>query len=364
MEIDYLKLINFRNFINREFRFEAVGALIHGRNGVGKTNLLEAISYFAFGKSFQNSKDAELINFLKAFFRLEGRIGLNGKKVTFSAAADRSKKIIKVDDQIISRISELYQYLKVVYFSPVDIEIVAGQPASRRNFIDQAVSQYSWEYITFLRNYHRVLKQRNALLKQDYNVSEKKSWDVQYVDLAIEIIKKRQEYLLQFVPLLQDYYFQISNERDKLEVRYKYSFPIDSVFQSDSLHLDAAYLKASLTSHLEDSEEQEKHYERSLCGPHLDDIEFTIDGHAARIFGSQGQKRSLAIAIRLVQAKLISQYAADMPILMFDDVLSDLDKNRAGKIMLLLRERHQIFIATPNKEIYRDFQLPEIALNE
>lgn len=353
MEIKSLKLTNFRNFIECNFSFQPEGSLIFGRNGIGKTNLLEAIAYFAFGKSFQNSKDTELINFSKAFFRLEGNFKFSSKEHFFEAAADRTKKVIKIDGDTISRISDLYQYLKIVYFSPVDINITGGPPSYRRSFIDQAVSQYSFDYITKLRDYNRVLKQRNALLKTEFDPHEKRTWDHQFEDLAIKIIDQRLNYLEAFIPILQEYYHQISGDRDKLSISYKYSFPTNS-----------EDLRISLREHLEDSVEQEIHYERSLSGPHLDDIELMIDDHPVRQFGSQGQKRSLAIAVRLVQAKLISKQSKETPILMFDDVLSDLDKQRATQIMKLLHEEHQIFIATPNKINYRSFELAEIDLEQ
>jgi DNA replication and repair protein RecF len=353
LEIKYLKLLNFRNFTESVFQFQPAGALILGRNGIGKTNLLEAIAYFAFGKSFQNSKDADLINFSKAFFRLEGIFNLSEKEFFFSAAADHSKKIIQVDGETISRISDLYRFLKIVYFSPVDINIAAGSPSFRRSFIDQAVSQYSFDYILNLRNFNRILKQRNALLKSDFDHKEKRIWDIQFVHLAALIIQQRLDYLEKFAPLLQEFYHQISGKRDKLSINYKFSFPHNG-----------EDIKTALLEHLEDSVDQEIHYERSLSGPHLDDIDLMIDQHPVRQFGSQGQKRSLTIALRLVQAKLITNQCSERPILMFDDVLSDLDKNRASQIMNLLRDEHQIFIATPNKSNYSSFQLEEIDLEQ
>ena len=163
--------------------------MIYGKNGIGKSNLLEAISYFAFGKSIRNSKDLDLINFSKAFFRIEGKFTITDKQYYISAAADRKKKMIKLDDANISRISELYQYLKVVYFSPEDINIIGGPPSYRRNFIDQAISQYSFSYIELMRSYSRILKQRNALLKTDFDKSEKRSWDLKFAQLSSSIIE-------------------------------------------------------------------------------------------------------------------------------------------------------------------------------
>lgn len=351
MEILSLKIQNYRNFAEREFEFEPEGALILGRNGAGKTNLLEAIAYLAFGKSFQNGKDAELINFSKAFFRLEGNFRIAENQHFIEAAADKLKKIIKIDEINISRISELYQFLKVVYFSPADINIIGGAPSYRRNFIDQAISQYSYQYINDLRRFNRILKQRNSLLKDKFDAAEKRSWDKQFAQLGAAVIEQRLSYLQKFIPILIEDYNRICGQREKLNVQYIYSFPR----QEEDIRED-------LLNHLEESVEQEIHYERSLCGPHLDDIELMIDAHPARAFASQGQKRSLSIAARLVQAHLITSQTQENPILMFDDVLSDLDNERSKEIIGLLKGTHQIFIATPNQEIYKDFNLKIIEL--
>ncbi len=351
MLISSLKLKNFRNYSNFKLKFDPGGALIVGANGIGKTNLLESISYFAFGKSFQTSRDLELINFSKAFFRIEAEFVIQNKSHFFEAASDRSKKIIKINKVNIARISELYKYLKVVYFSPNDIEIISGSPVFRRSFIDQAISQYSFEYIQALRTYKRILKQRNALFKTDYSSKEKRVWDEQFAQIGTNIIKLRLKYLKNFIPLLEKYYEDISGNKEELNACYKYSFPNDNDDIFDNL-----------MDHLLRIEEQEKHQERSLAGPHLDDIDIFIDSHSARSFSSHGQKRSIAIAMRLVQTELIKNKDNDTPILMFDDVLADLDKQRAKRIVEMLKGKHQIFIATPNITNYRSFGLPEIDL--
>ncbi len=351
MLISSLKIENFRNYSNFKLKFDPEGALILGENGIGKTNLLESISYFAFGKSFQTSRDLELINFSKAFFRIEAEFVIQNKLHSFEAASDRLKKVIKINNVNIARISELYKHLKVVYFSPNDTEIIAGSPVFRRSFIDQAISQYSFEYIESLRNYKRVLKQRNALFKTDYSTKEKRVWDEQFARVGTNIIELRLKYLVNFTPLLEKYYEEISGAREKLNANYKYSFPNDDEDIYDNL-----------LAHLLQIEEQEKHQERSLAGPHLDDFDIFIDSHSARNFSSQGQKRSIAIAMRLVQTELIIEKDDDTPILMFDDVLADLDKMRAERIIGMLKGKHQIFIATPNITNYRSFGLPEINL--
>jgi DNA replication and repair protein RecF len=352
LEIISLKLENYRNYQNFKISFPTEGAIITGRNGIGKTNILEAIAYNAFGKSAQYANDMELVNFSKAFFRVETEIKIEGKVHLFEIAVDNKRKLIKIDKTNIDRISELYRYFKVVYLSPNDIQIVAGSPVKRRNFLDQAISQQSYSYIELLRNYNRILKQRNALLKEDINLAEKHSWDRQFAQYATQIIEARLDYLKKFEQNL-DLLYSIIGEGEKLSLSYKYSFKLES----------EGSLWQNFSNSLEEISEQELYYQRSLCGPHLDDIAINLNEHSARRFGSQGQKRSLAVAIRLAQAQLIED-KTDQPVLIFDDVLADLDKNRSARIIKLLQNRYQIFIATPNTEHYRDFPLLIIDLEE
>jgi DNA replication and repair protein RecF len=350
LEILSLKLENYRNYLNFKINFPSEGAIITGRNGIGKTNILEAIAYSAFGKSTQQANDSELINFSKAFFRIEAKIMIENKQHLFEIAVDNKKKIIKIDKATIERISELYHYFKVVYLSPNDIQIVSGSPSHRRNFLDQAISQQSFSYIELLRNYNRILKQRNALLKEEFNKAEKHSWDREFAQYAAQIIEARLDYLKLFEQNLSSLY-AIIGKGEELKLEYKYSFNLEengSIWKNFSNYLEEIY-------------EQELYYQRSLCGPHLDDIEIYLNNHSARKFGSQGQKRSLAVAIRLAQAQLIEN-KTDQPVLIFDDVLADLDKNRSARIIELLQNRYQIFIATPNIEHYQNFSLEIIDL--
>ncbi len=351
MEISDLKLINYRSFGEQYLKFDTKGSLLFGKNGIGKTNLLEAIAYFAFGKSFRANKDFELINFSKDFFRLEAHFNLNEKKHYFEAAANKNRKILKIDDTIVSKISNLYNYLKVVYFSPEDINIISLSPSYRRKFLNMALSQYSFEYMQNLRNYHKLIRQRNALLKTDFSLAEKKSWDKQLIENILKITSSRLNYLDEFKPLLIKYYQTISGKNEELNLEYRYSYPVGN-----------PDLKDNILEQLERIQEQEKEQQRTLLGPHLDDLEFFINGHSARRFGSQGQLRTIAIASKLVQAELITEHNNEAPILMFDDVLADLDKARSEKIIKMLSKKHQIFIATPNKDIYQRFDLQEIDL--
>ena len=352
MIIQKIELTNFRNIISFNKTFDSAGAIIYGKNGIGKSNLLEAISYCAFGKSIRSSQDIELINFSKAFFRIKAIFFFDNSELEITLANEEKRKIIHIDGSKIVKISELFQYVKIVYFSPEDINLISGPPANRRRFLNIAISQSSYQYLDILRKYHRILKQRNALLKSSFSRAEKKSWDAKLIEYGSEIIIARENYLKDFNPRLSKKYFTVSGKKELLNIDYKCSFPTNK-FEN---------LSADFSEHLERIELDEIRLQRTLAGPHLDDIIFKIDNKKVRKFGSQGQKRSLVITARLVQAEMIKIKDSDPPILIFDDVLADLDSERAERIMGLLGAEHQIFIATPNKKLYENFDLETIDL--
>jgi DNA replication and repair protein RecF len=255
-----------------------------------------------------------------------------------------------MDGTKITKISELYLLLKVVYFSPNDIEIAQGAPSVRRNFIDLAISQQNYNYLLLLKEYQQILKQRNALLKTEFNKDEKRTWDKRFIHKGAKIIETRIDYLRSFSKLLTENYNFISGENEVVNAEYVCSAPLNP---HDSL-------KDRLTDHLDTIETQENHAQRSLFGPHLDDILFKINEKSFRYFGSQGQKRSLVISAGLAQAKMIDAVSSEFPVLIFDDVLSELDENRTKNIIELLSTTHQIFIATPNASQYSFIDLPTI----
>lgn len=351
MNILSLELTNYRNYSALGLDFPARGAIISGDNGRGKTNLLEAIYFLAFGKSFRTPHDQQLINFNSDYFLINSVFNKNDQEYHISAAANSKNKVLKINNRSLEKLSELYNYLKVVYFSPADLDIIYGSPSNRRLFLDQAISQYDPLYLDNLKQFRQILKQRNALLKQSYSKAEKKSWDEQFVSSSSMIIRQRQKYLQEFVPVLMKLYRQFIQEKESIELKYKYSMKLTK----DNYTQD-------LTDFLAENEAQEKLAQRTLAGAHLDDLDFYIDQCYARNYASQGQARSLVIITRLVQALLISQNNDEKPILMFDDVLSELDDYRTRAILDLLNNNFQIFIATPSMNSYHDLNLEQIDL--
>jgi DNA replication and repair protein RecF len=352
--LNSLEITDYRNYRALSLDFDPRGAIITGDNGIGKTNLLEAVYYLAFGKSFRTTHDQDLIRFDSPFFRVKGIFTKGEENLSISAAADKNNKIFKINNVSLERLSELFQHFKTVYFSPADLNIVTGSPASRRLFLDQAIAQYDPVYLENLRSFRHILKQRNALLKSNFSKQEKDSWDQQFVQASCLIINQRLDYLRLFIPLLVEQYQQFIQNRETIHISYQYSFQLKQ----------PEFSPAAFAEQLHKNEFQEKLAQRTLTGPHLDDLNFTINGINARSFASQGQARSLVIITRLVQAFLISKKSNDLPLLMFDDVLSDLDQNRATAILKLLQEKYQILIASPFLSHYQHLPLPVIDLQQ
>lgn len=353
MRISSLRINNFRNFGDFKIDFEKAGALIFGRNGLGKTNLMEAITFFSLGRSFRSISDKDCILFNQEKAQINSDFVVNNNQINIDFILDSKNKNVKINNKRINRLSELYNYVKVVYFSPDDIQIISGSPKMRRRFFDIAISQSDFSYLNLSAKYNHLLKQRNIFLKQENpDLEEKKYWDLEFAKLSTGIINSRLQYLEKFEKKLATSYQSIASE--ELKIQYTSSFKINKKIVETE----------QLIKQLEAISSKELMMQRSLIGPHLADYRFLINGRDARDFGSQGQKRSLAIAMRLVQAQMISAAAHDNPILIFDDVLVDLDHKRNINIIQQLNNAHQIFIATPNKFIYDYIHLPEIDLEK
>lgn len=354
MLLKNITLSNYRNYNALNLEFSAQGAVITGDNGIGKTNLLEAVYFLAFGRSFRTNHDYELIRFEQDFFRIQAMFSHNDSTVNITAAADRNSKSFKINSRPLEKMSELFAFFKTVYFSPSDLQIVMGSPAVRRLFLDQAISQYDGAYIDALRKFRHILKQRNALLKTEFSQQEKDSWDILFTDAADKVIMMRLAYLRKFKPLLIEKYQQFMLKKEYVDVNYKFS----THFRDDN------YSRNELLLQLKKHKESEVLAQRTIMGPHLDDLVFLINGLDARIFASQGQARSLVIIARLVQALLISSHSSQKPLLMFDDVLSELDEARAMAFLELIKDNYQLLIATPFLSHYKNLDIPHIKLND
>ncbi len=352
MHIKNIILKNFRNYSEKEFQFSHNGSIIVGKNGIGKTNLLEAITYFAYGKSILNSKDSELIRFNHDYYKIIALFNCNSNDINLNVTY-KNYKTITINDVWIRRLSELFQYLQIIYFSPDDINLIIGSPKNRRSFLDMSIYKIYWGYIEIMKMYQSVLYQRNALLKTQFHQAEKKAWDDQIVTLGSDLIDYRLKFLQNFTPVFQNCYESISGNTEQIDIEYVSQFKL----KNNSIKRDYA-------DYLKKIENTEISNQRTLSGPHLDDIIININQKPVIKYASQGQKRSLVIALKIALAQMIQKMTGTFPILIFDDTLAELDEGRSNNLISLLSKNHQIFIATPNVEHYKHFDLPVLNLEE
>jgi DNA replication and repair protein RecF len=347
MQIERLTIRDFRNYPEWTVDWPAEGLIVTGPNGTGKTNLLEAVAYLATGRSVRRHSDTTLIRHGAGGFRIEGRCQVGQRSLRITAGyGPGSTKSIRIDDVPVTLLSELYQYLRVIYFSPDDGNLISGSPMYRRRFLDLAVTQCYLDYLPAYRLYEQTHRQRNAILESETSGSEKHAWDERYLEQSLIVSELRRRYLNDFIPLFQSRYAGIA-DHESPSIQY---IPGGG---SPGENLPA------IAKRVATSEIRRRH---CMYGPHLDNLEITLDDRPARIYASQGQRRSLSLALRLAQAEMVRQTRHDSPILIFDDALSELDAHRVEQLRLHLAPGHQIIIATPNPEIYACFQLQTLQI--
>ena len=343
MNITKISLTNFRNFHRLSVDFDSKGCLIFGKNGVGKSNLLEAITYFSLGKSVRNSPDEDIISFEKDSLTSQATFvdSDSSNNLDFGLfIGHKAKKLIKFNGKVLDKISRLYSLVRIVYFSSFDIFLIQGAPSLRRGFLDRQISQISQEYLHCLIAYKKVLAQRNRLLKIGYAPFEKKLWDEQFASAIVPVLKHRFLYIREFNK-------QIKTLCPKLS-----SKPICLKYKCSCKTTKKEKLRESIFRQLEQIKEDEKYFQRSLIGPHLDDIVFLFDGKSAKDFASFGQKKLALITSKINHAHLLQNKINQTPILIFDDILSELDVKNRTHILKVAKGEMQLFIASPTRQEY------------
>ena len=356
MKITNLKLINFRNYTLTELAFPAMINVFFGANAQGKTNLLESIYYGALGLSHRTSNEDELVRFrsegLAVKVRFEREDAPHNLQLKRYLEQEKVKKIILLDEKKISA-REHYGFLKVILFSPEDLAIIKGDPAQRRRFLDMGLAQTDPVYYDLLVQYNRNLRQRNKLLK---NIREKAApenllatWDENISVLAAKILQKRLMNLAGFTALTGEIGKALTGSQEQLAITYNLKAN-NGVF----LQVDAGdtrdwieFYKTSL---------RERRFKDILMGYtgigiHRDDLLFSINGYDSKAFGSQGQKRSYALALKLAQLEFIKQQCGEYPVLLLDDVMSELDEARRTQLLHFLDGRVQTFITVNDRSL-------------
>ena len=325
MHLRQLSVLNFKNYEEAELSFsEGINCFV-GDNGEGKTNLLDAIHYLSFCKSFFNPIDSQNIRFEQAFFMVQGIFGNGDKQDTIYCGIKKGqKKQVKRNKKEYERLADHIGRYPVVMVSPSDISLVSEGSEIRRKFMDSIISQYDSVYLDTLIRYNKVLSQRNALLKhfwaeRTFDPISLEVYDEKMVQLGQAIYDRRKEFLEEFIPIFQDYFTDISGGKEIVTLEHR-------------SHLKDADFKTQLELHL--AKDRAMHY--STVGIHKDDLLFKISGMPLKKFGSQGQQKSYLLALKLAQFECIRKIKGVMPILLLDDIFDKLDDNRVKQLLLLV----------------------------
>lgn len=344
MHIEQLQLKNYRNYSGLDIRFNNKINVIIGENAQGKTNLMEAIYLLAFTKSHRTTHEKELIQWDQEFAKVTGRIHKRGQSFPLEVIISSKGKKAKLNRIEQQRLSDYIGMLNVVMFAPEDLALVKGAPQLRRRFIDMELGQIQPTYIYHLGQYQKILKQRNHLLKQMQRrqVDDKVMLQVlteQLAGHAAEILERRYQFLHLLTKLARPIHAGISRGAEKLDIKYRLSMEV--LDEPDKEKMEIAYLDKFLQL-------QTKEIERgtTLIGPHRDDLSFEVNGRDVQVYGSQGQQRTTALSVKLAELELISNEVGEYPILLLDDVLSELDDYRQSHLLHTIQGKVQTFVST------------------
>ncbi|MFO8129818.1 MAG: DNA replication/repair protein RecF [Bacteroidales bacterium] len=341
MYLHKLTLSNFKNYRDADLAFSPKINCFVGNNGVGKTNLLDAIHYLSFCKSYFNPVDSQNIRHNGEFFAIHGFYDKNGNKEDKLSCIQRAnhKKQFKLNKKEYGRLSDHIGLYPLVMISPYDRDLINEGSDIRRKYIDSVISQFDKVYLDCLIGYNKALVQRNTLLKDFYDrryfdPSALDIWDEKLIELGHFIHGKRQDFIRDFTPLFLKYFELISGGMESVDIRY--------ASQLSERDLDQL---------LAVSREKDRAVKHTTAGVHKDDLEFMIDGFPVKKFGSQGQQKSFVIAIKLAQFEYTRNRKGFKPILLFDDIFDKLDENRVEQLVELvsLDSFGQVFITDTQK---------------
>lgn len=318
MVIESVDLKNYRNYEILNMNFNQQTNIIYGDNAQGKTNILESLYVCATSRSHKGSKDREMIQFGNE----EAHIKMQVKKHDIHYRIDmhlkkNKTKGIAVNGIPIKRAVELFGIINIVFFSPEDLNIIKNGPSERRRFMDMELSQLDKIYLNNLVHYNKVVNQRNKLLKDlafqptDDKFSTLDIWDLQLVKYGTEVIRGRIDFVREMNSIIGQIHSKLSGGKEKLEIEYNPCVSMEQFFQT-----------------VTESRERDIRFKATGYGPHKDDISFYINGNDVRKYGSQGQQRTAALSLKLAEIVLVKKIIKDTPVLLLDDVLSELDSNR------------------------------------
>jgi DNA replication and repair protein RecF len=354
MRIEYLSVEGFRNYQQVKLSFLKSPVILVGENAQGKTNLLESIYYLATGTAFRSNKDRELINWDKDYFKIGAKVISRGERpINIEISYVNFKKNIKINGIRKNTLQELFGNLNIVLFSPEDLKLIKGAPEDRRKFLNREISQISNQYYYFLSQYNKILFQRNTALKQ-WQKERKKSfkellniWDNQLVYYGARIVKGRVEFVDKLIIFAKKTHRLLTGNQEELELLYQ-----SNLFRTDSdRSLDQ--IVSEFFKKLHESREEEMIKGITVIGPQRDDLLVITEGKETKNFGSQGQQRSAVLSIKLALLSLFKEKTGSNPVLLLDDVLSELDEKRKNYLLELTGGQIQTIITTTSLNLIK-----------
>ena len=350
MYLTHLSLRHFRNYGEQQIDFAAAKTILVGENAQGKSNLLEAVELLATLKSHRTSRDRDLVQQDQPVAQISASVrrelGLADLSLVLRQAGRRTAIL---NGEKLRRQLDFLGTLNAVQFSSLDLDLVRGGPGERRDWLDTLLIQLEPIYAHILSQYNQVLKQRNALIKQSYgddsgesgtaiDATEFALWDAQLAALGTRVMRRRARAIARLAPIAHQWHQAISGQREDLQIHYQPNVPL--------VEDDPAVIQGSFLEKIQQRAIAEQHQRTTLVGPHRDDIEFAINDTPSRQYGSQGQQRTLVLALKLAELHLIDEVIGEPPLLLLDDVLAELDLSRQNQLLEAIQDRFQTIITT------------------
>lgn len=349
MIIKSLELMDYRNYDSLNITFDKGTNILYGDNAQGKTNILEAIFVAATTKSHKGSKDRDIVKFDKEEGHIRTYLEKDGIETRVDMHLRKAKsKGIAIDGQKIKKAADLLGLCNVVFFSPEDLSIIKDGPSERRRFVDMELCQLDSFYLYNLNNYNKIVNQRNKLLKDLYFQPTLKEtlniWDSQLVSYGSKIIERRKLFVNQLNEIIYDIHLKLSGGKEEIKIVYEPDVELDE-FEQRLFASQDKDIKSKMTT----------------VGPHRDDFSFMVGDIDIRKFGSQGQQRTAALSLKLSEIELVKKITKDTPILLLDDVLSELDSNRQNYLLNSIGDIQTIITCTGLEEFVNNrFEIDKV----
>lgn len=345
-----IELSDFRNYVHESVKFHRNVNIILGENAQGKTNLLEALYMTSSGRSFRHVRDREMIRMGAKIAGIRAEAVKEDRLTTVEIGIIKNAKSIKVDGVNLKKTSQLLNNIHIVMFSPEDLSIVKDEPARRRRFVDRELSQISPVYYSDLTRYNRVLQQKNAALRNGITDDAVLDiWDSELASYGASVIRRRDDFIRKLSAVSSSIHTGLTDGREKFSAEYAPSMDVAGSMEEQREHvLDL----------LRESRQQDIERGRTGRGPQRDDIRLFANGMDVRKYGSQGQQRTAALSLKLAEIDIIKNETGDSPVLLLDDVLSELDRSRQRQLMSAFHDV-QIFITSTEMDDEMERDIPE-----